>query len=677
MIVLLLCISLVYSSGFTGISFSVDEPPAKSVLILHTDEEFIPANIEINKALVGRLKSTKDFALTIYSEYMDAHRYYDDTQIETYKENFLERYKNLSPDIIIAVDFKAFTFLTTEAKELIDDTPLVFCMVPEGIIDESKLTDNITGNYLNIDTLGTIDVIMHMHPATQRIVIISGASPNDKVKRDDIKNDIERADIDIPVEFNEDMTIEEMKTYVSSLPDGTIVLYNAIFADSAGEKFIPREALALLDAETSVPIYGNIFTNLNYGLVGGSLFEFSEVAFDAGDKALAILGGTPPTDLKIEKVTNKVYMNWSLFEKWGIKVKDIPDNAILLNQEFTMWELYRNEIIGTFALIIVLSLLLFYLSLQLQLKRKAQDELEALNDSLEAIISDRTKALEQNNEELQAINVQLHDEIENRMAIEQELTATLETLSSTQQQLVAAEKQAVLHHLVRNLLHRVNTPLGTSLGYADLLRHQIESNIGRAPTEIQQDELTIVNNLLQSQERIRSTMDTLKAMLEVESDDAYHTVNLKKFVMDIVANNPVSEIDSNDPFMLFCYPDLTLSIQTNSFKAAIENLIAYSKLSRDSIKNLKPSELSILYHGDSLEMIYKDEALEHSSNIESIFDPYAFSAFKADPSGLELVILYNHITIGMSGNIRLTSMVDEDGHSQTVVKMKIPVKKKH
>ncbi len=98
-----------------SVNFSIAdiEPIPKKVLILHTDEEFIPANIDINKALVGRLKSSEHFALTIYSEYMDAHRYYDASQIDQYKSNFLERYTKLEPDIVIAVDFKAFSFLRT------------------------------------------------------------------------------------------------------------------------------------------------------------------------------------------------------------------------------------------------------------------------------------------------------------------------------------------------------------------------------------------------------------------------------------------------------------------------------------------------------------------------------------------------------------------------------------
>ncbi len=657
-------------------NFATPNLQPKKILILHSDEEFIPANIDINKALVGRLKSSKEFAISIFSEYMDPPRFYDEVQMSLYKDNFIERYQNIKPDLIIAVDFKAFNFLTTTAKQLINDTPLVFCMVPEGIIDEQTLANNITGNYMNIDTSGTVDVIMHMHENTQQIVVISGAGPADKIKLKEVKNDLLSENISVPVIFNDDMTMKEMESFVSNLNDGSVVLYNAIFEDNAGEKFIPREALRSLNDVTSVPIYGIFYTNLDYGLVGGSLFEFDEVAYDTANKALSILSGVSPSNLVIEKVTNKVYMNWALFEKWNIDIKDIPENSIVLNQEFTVWELYRFEILGTFALIIVLTILLFYLSLQLQLKRKAQMELEQLNDNLEKIVGERTEALNNNNIELTHTNGQLNDEIVNRIAVEEELTATLDELSSTQQQLVAAEKQAVLHHLVRNLLHRVNTPLGTSLGYADLLRHQIESNIGRAPNDIQKDELEIVTNLLASQDKIKSTMDTLKAMLEVENEEAYHTVNLKQFVIDIITRNPVTDYENTAPVMLFCYPDLTLSLQTSSFKAAVENLIAYAKLSRKSIDGLEPAELSILYEDNVMELVYQDDALKHSKNIESIFDPYAFSAFKADPSGLELVILYNHITIGMQGDVQLTQVHDDEGVEHTVVKMTIPVNKK-
>ncbi len=674
MILSLMLLTLVLSSVLTAV-FSEPALIPKNVLILHSDEEFMPANIDVNSALVGRLKASTQFEISIYSEYMDPNRIYDAQQMEDFTQQFRKRYTQVPPDVIIAIDFKAYTFLTTTVKDLVGDTPLVFCLMPEGLIDESTLPPSITGNYLNIDSSGTVDVIMHMHPGTQEIVVISGAGTPDLNKEKIVIDDLTKNEPPVPVTYISGMTMDDMMTYVSRLPQGSIILYNAIFEDANGDQFIPREALRMLNRVSSVPIYGIIFTNMEYGLVGGSLFEFQEVAFDTADKTLSILSGVPPSALPIEKVKNKIYMNWTFFNRWGISVKDIPEDAILVNQVFTPWELYRGQIIGTIVLIIVLSSLLFYALMQLRQKQIAQKELQVLNEGLEDIVASRTEELEASNTELQTTNSQLQDEIENRMAIEQELTATLESLHSTQQQLVSAEKQAVVHHLVRNLLHRVNTPLGTSLSYIDLLRHQIENDPAIVESEVKEDELFIIKSLHKSQDKIKSTMDTLKAMLEIESDEAFHAVYLKQFILDILAHNPVQEEGDDTPIMLFCYPDKQLSIQTSSFKAAIENLIAYAKISRLHNKNLPPAELSVLHVENGLEMVYQDEALGKGENIENVFDPYAFNAFKTDPSGLELVILYNHITIGMSGSVTLDTRTNDEGVEQTVIKMRIPLKR--
>ncbi len=86
-------------------------------------------------------------------------------------------------------------------------------------------------------------------------------------------------------------------------------------------------------------------------------------------------------------------------------------------------------------------------------RKKAEAEVLELNAELEARVLQRTKQLQQAN---------------------QELELTLETLKQAQKQLVESEKMASLAGLVAGIAHELNTPVGTCITAASLLQEQLE-----------------------------------------------------------------------------------------------------------------------------------------------------------------------------------------------------------
>lgn len=633
--------------------------PIKKVLILHSDEEFIPANIDLNAALISKLKSSDKFTITIYSEYMDSHRLYNEALENQYAETFLKQYSELKPDVIIAIDYKAYTFLLTKAKEFYDSTPIVFCMIPKYLIDESSLPSNITGNYMSIDAKGTIETIMHMHPETEEVIIVSGAGPASKSKLDEISDNLKGVSYDIKVSYLQDKTIEDTLEILSNLPSKSIVLYNAIFEDAKGELFIPREALALMNNATSVPIYGLYFTNLDYGLVGGSLFEFKEVANDAADKVLKILDGANPSSLEILEVKNKVYFNWALFDKWNINEKNLLENSILLNKEFTIWELYKVQIVGLFIFIVLETFLLLFLLLQLRLRKKAELKLNNLNFVLEKLVDERTESLHMTNNDLGLKNKQLEEEIQVRISTEEELKIVVETLSDTQTQLIIAEKQTAINHLIRNLLHRINTPLGNNILYLDALDKNInESN--------ELDE--IVSKLKQINKQLVTTMEMLNSMLHIDNTEKYTEIDLGNYFPVILYDILLGSISD---IVAVCYPNKHIIIQEKNFRKVIVSLYDFAKSQRIINNDLLRAEMIFDLSKDKLIIIYKDKALDLISNIKEVFDPYTFYSYKSTSSGLELVVLYNCVTVGLNGTIEL--LENQDKIFDRIIKISLPI----
>lgn len=90
-------------------------------------------------------------------------------------------------------------------------------------------------------------------------------------------------------------------------------------------------------------------------------------------------------------------------------------------------------------------------------------------------------------DELEEANRRLASALEQA---QQQLVLTVERLNATQAQLIQAEKLSALGELVAGVAHELNNPLTSVIGYAQLLREELEAADGvppRPPAELTQD----------------------------------------------------------------------------------------------------------------------------------------------------------------------------------------------
>ena len=372
--------------GFTG--WAVASVPQKKILILFPLEENIPAFTAFNANLRAVLAASPDYHFDFYSENLDLRRFSDDLYYQKLVELFRVKYAKLNIDLIIALTSGALDFLVKHGAELFPDTPVVFFET-----DSRQLAGHvrppgipvITGK---VEIAKTLGVALELHPDTREVVVISGASQEDRALAEAARNDFQGfAD---RVEFTPlaGLPMEELLERVSGLPAHSILFYVCVLEDGKGRTFIPRDALAAISSQASVPVYGALGTYLGHGIVGGWLYSYELQGTRTAQWALRLLGGEAPADLPgVDAGGSETLFDWRELQRWGISEAKLPPGSTVRYKPLSAWDLYKWRIIGMMSLLAVQALLILGLVIQLRRRRRAESSLRESEERMSLALS--------------------------------------------------------------------------------------------------------------------------------------------------------------------------------------------------------------------------------------------------------------------------------------------------
>ena len=347
----------------------------------------------------------KDPEITLYIEHLNMRLVENDSMLEESKRNIFDKYKDLSPRMLLLLGNSAL-LLRDEYRKVWGDIPIVLC-AQEDYLDSyeayihrqpstleertplSYLVDpyNLVYLYADLYIPENIRLMKQMIPGMKEFIFIGDGR---KVNQDNsalIEQELNTKYPDIKYKFwsAENMTTNQLLDslyFVDTKTTGVLFaswFYKYAFA---GTSMLATNSHKLI-AATSVPIFSLSMVNIasgKEGMLGG--YTYNQDRYDAAliqtisdvlkDKQARHIPCYIPTD-------GAPVINYEILVRDGLSLSTCPANTRFLNKPPTFWEHYRYFILGTLFSILLITLLFLYRIRNLNaLKKAQQNEIDAM-----------------------------------------------------------------------------------------------------------------------------------------------------------------------------------------------------------------------------------------------------------------------------------------------------------
>jgi signal transduction histidine kinase/ABC-type uncharacterized transport system substrate-binding protein/ActR/RegA family two-component response regulator len=321
--------------------------------------------------------------LVLDLEFMDSKRFIDPstnklfTQLLTHKLSISEKY-----DVIITTDDNALNFVVKYQDSLFKDIPIVFCGVNN--IKNAKEQNNnpqITGIIEAVSMKETIELMLKLFPKQKTIYAIVDSTSSGQ---SDLKTYYEISFQMPDVEFKEislhTLSFEEYKKILQEIPLNIPVLLLSAYHDKTKKTIGFKESITIINQNLEAPLFHLWQHGMGEGVLGGKIISHFEQGKTSAIIASKVLSGTDISSVnEIYESPNIFMFDYNQLIKHNIPVKDLPDDAIIINQPEKFYSKYKTIINVTIIIFVLLLLFITILSVNNFRRRKVEIELTKQN----------------------------------------------------------------------------------------------------------------------------------------------------------------------------------------------------------------------------------------------------------------------------------------------------------
>jgi len=337
---LLLSVILVLHPGASTASTE-----AKRVVLLFDERVELPGLSVMEAEFVRTLNFDSPTPVEVYREAMDLSRFGAANYKAQLRDFLKQKYADKKVDVAVAVMAPSLEFLLDNGGEVFPGAQVVFCGIDRTQLGDRSLPSNVHGILVKREFAPTVDIVLALHPATEKIVVVAGTSDFDDSLLAAARQELASFERRVSIEYLTELPLKSLLAKVSLLPSNTVVLFTTLFQDGADAAFVPHEVVARISTVANAPVYGFVDQYLGRGIVGGSLYSLADHGSKAAKLTLQILAGVPEGPSALHEVSsNKVQFDWRQLQRWGIAESRLPAGSEIFFRESSIWERYRWQV---------------------------------------------------------------------------------------------------------------------------------------------------------------------------------------------------------------------------------------------------------------------------------------------------------------------------------------------
>jgi signal transduction histidine kinase len=318
------------------------------VLILYPYDERLPATSIAGENARDRLQEATAGKIDLFSEFLDLSRFSENAHIDRMARYMAEKYIDRRPDVVIALGEPSTSFIVNHRDMIAPDAKIVVGGFSRDTASKLNLPSGVVGAFSEFDITKTLELARALQPAAKNLFIIGGSAAFDRFWLAKVRRDLAAAAKDYDTTYLEGLAIDEFAKRAARFPSDSIVLFLTILADSSGRNFLPKDAVGIVAAKASAPVYGPYDTYIGQGVVGGNAVTFESMGDAVADLALDALAGKPIVDVEVPQT---FFADARQLKRWGLPESALPAGTAMSFKQPNIWEEYWPVISGVFAVV--------------------------------------------------------------------------------------------------------------------------------------------------------------------------------------------------------------------------------------------------------------------------------------------------------------------------------------